>query len=139
MSETPLPRTVPLRDLNLSVPSIIKTYARRLCDDHPNLRDDIIEERDVLLAWWAAARSTDGLREALGWLRGSEDSIGRFMRDPIGSVVRLDDVLALLELAHVWPPDGQGVCADCGFPWPCSPAVEAGSARRAALAEQELR
>jgi hypothetical protein len=77
------------------------------------------------------------LREELEWLRGSQDSIGRFNRSPNGGVVRLDDVLAVLRLAHTWPPDaladGRGVCADCGAFWPCAYAVEAGSALRSAL------
>lgn len=78
---------------------------------------------------------TEGLREALEWFRGCEDSIGRFSRDPIGTVVRLDDVLALLKLAHTGPPRavaGMGVCADCGAFWPCPYAEAAGAAYYAA-------
>ena len=81
------------------------------------------------------AAPAEGLREALEWLRGCEDSIGRFSRDHIGTVVRLDDVLALLKLAHTWPPDvlaDRGVCADCGAFWPCPYAEAAGAAYYAA-------
>ncbi len=73
------------------------------------------------------------VRLALDRLRGYEDSIGRFNRDRIGTVVRLDDVLAVLGLAHTWPPStvgDHGICADCDEFWPCQFATAAGSALR---------
>lgn len=84
------------------------------------------------------------LRAAIEAMRGSEDSIGRFDQDPRGYVLRLDDVLAILGLAHTWPPEpdgrARGICGDCGQFWPCQPANEAGAAwrkARAALARAE--
>lgn len=70
--------------------------------DHDTTASDILAELSVDAAEETVRRETAagaGLREALDGKRGYQDSIGRWVRDPIGIVVLWSDVEAALASA----------------------------------------